>query len=96
MATATINISLPDSLKSEVEQIIATDGYGNVSEFFRELVRRHIKEREQRKLETLLLEGLQSGAATPLTKVDFDEIREQGLKQIREQRKRQKRDVPNS
>jgi antitoxin ParD1/3/4 len=86
MATATINISLPDTLKGEVEEIIATDGYGNVSEFFRELVRNHIKEREQRKLETMLLQGLQSGEATPLTRDDFAAIRERGLTRIKERK----------
>lgn len=86
MATATINISLPDTLKGEVEEIIASDGYGNASEFFRELVRNHIKEREQRKLESLLLQGLESGTASPLTKDDFAAIRERGLKKIRERK----------
>lgn len=86
MATATINISLPDTLKGEVEEIIASDGYGNASEFFRELVRNHIKEREQRKLETLLLEGLKSGEASPLTREDFAAIRERGLKRIKERK----------
>ncbi len=86
MATATINISLPDNLKIQVEEIIAKDGYGNVSEFFRDLVRNHIKEREQRRLESLLLEGLQSGAATPLTNADFEAIRERGLKRLKERK----------
>ena len=84
MATATINISLPDNLKIQVEEIIAKDGYGNVSEFFRDLVRNHIKEREQRRLESLLLEGLQSGEATPLTNADFEAIRKRGLKRLKE------------
>jgi antitoxin ParD1/3/4 len=84
MATTTINISLPDTLKGEVENIIAKDGYGNVSEFFRELVRNHIKEREQRRLESLLLDGLQSGAATLLTKDDFAAIKERGLQRLKE------------
>lgn len=88
MGTATINISLPDTLKGEVEEIISKDGYGNVSEFFRELVRNHIKEREQRKLEALLMEALKSGEATPLTKADFDAIRERGLKRIPEKKSR--------
>lgn len=86
MATATINISLPDNLKAQVEEIIANEGYGNVSEFFRELVRNHIKEREQRRLESLLLEGLNSGEATPLTKADFKAIKERGLKRLQERK----------
>ena len=36
---ATITISLPDTLKSFVESQIETKGYGNVSEYFRSLLR---------------------------------------------------------
>jgi antitoxin ParD1/3/4 len=86
MATATINISIPDTMKAEVEEIIATEGYGNTSEFFRDLIRGHIRQRQERKLEVLLLEGLESGEATPLTKNDFDEIRRRGLERLKSKR----------
>ena len=62
-------------MKAEVEEIIATEGYGNTSEFFRDLVRDYVKERRERKLEALILEGLNSGPATPLTKADFAEMK---------------------
>ncbi len=58
MATATMNISLPDTMKAEVEQIVATEGYGNTSEFFRDLVRNYLKQRQERELEAVLLERL--------------------------------------
>jgi antitoxin ParD1/3/4 len=45
MATATMNISLPETMKAEVEQIVANEGYGNTSEFFRNLVRDYLKQR---------------------------------------------------
>ena len=78
MATVTINISLPDTLKTKVEEIITRDGYADVREFFRERIRNHIKEREQRKREALLLEGLQSGEATPFSREVFAAIKERG------------------
>lgn len=87
MPTATINISIPDSLKAEVEEIIASEGYGNTSEFFRDLVRDYIRQRQERRLEALLLEGLESGEATPLTKKDFDEIKRRGLERIKNKTK---------
>jgi metal-responsive CopG/Arc/MetJ family transcriptional regulator len=34
---STINISLPRSMKEDVDEIIANEGYGNTSEFFRDL-----------------------------------------------------------
>jgi len=58
MATATMNISLPDTMKAEVEQIVANEGYGNTSEFFRDLVRNYLKARQERELEAVLLERL--------------------------------------
>jgi antitoxin ParD1/3/4 len=83
MATATINISMPDSMKREVEEIIASEGYGNTSEFFRDLVRDYMRRRQERKLEALLLEGLESGEATPLAKRDFEAIKRRGLDRLK-------------
>lgn len=82
MATATINISIPETMKAEVEEIIEDEGYGNTSEFFRDLVRNHIKQRQERKLEALLLEGLNSGPATPWTGADIEAVRERTMKRI--------------
>jgi antitoxin ParD1/3/4 len=88
MATATINISIPDTMKQEVEKIIATEGYGNTSEFFRDLVREYLQKRQDRRLEALLLAGLESGAATPLTKADFAAIKERGLARLKAKTKK--------
>jgi len=58
MATATMNISLPDTMRAEVEQIVVSEGYGNTSEFFRDLVRNYLKQRQERELESVLLARL--------------------------------------
>ena len=58
MAISTINISLPETMKIAVEEAIATEGYGNTSEFFRDLVRNYLKTRQEQQLETLLLRRL--------------------------------------
>ena len=83
MTTATINISIPDTMKREVEEIIASEGYGNTSEFFRDLVRNYLRQREERRLEILLLEGLESGNPTPLTKDDFEAIKRRGIERLK-------------
>lgn len=65
---ATITISLPDTLKDFVEVQIANKGYGNVSEYFRSLLREAQERENDERLKTLLLEGLASGegqVATP-------------------------------
>lgn len=83
MATATINISIPDSMKAEVEEVIAAEGYGNTSEFFRDLVRNYLKQRQQQKLETLLVEAVESGDFSPLTKTDFEDIKKRGIERLK-------------
>jgi antitoxin ParD1/3/4 len=83
MAITTINISIPSAMKAEVEEVIATEGYGNTSEFFRDLVRDYLRQRQERRLETLLLEGLESGKATPFTKGDFEAIKQRGIERLK-------------
>ncbi|MGE0226481.1 MAG: type II toxin-antitoxin system ParD family antitoxin [Acetobacteraceae bacterium] len=56
----TITISLPESLKAFVDSQLATKGYGNVSEYFRSLLRDAQAREEEARLEALLLEGLAS------------------------------------
>lgn len=74
-------------MKTDVEEIIASEGYGNTSEFFRDLVRNYIKQRQEKKLEALLLEGLQSGKATPLTKGYFEDIKRRELERLKNKTK---------
>jgi antitoxin ParD1/3/4 len=56
----TLTISLPDSLKAFIDSQLATKGYGNVSEYFRSLLRDAQAKEEEARLEALLLEGLAS------------------------------------
>ena len=49
-----MNISLPESMNAEVEQIVANEGYGNTSECFRDLVRNYLKDRQEREVESVL------------------------------------------
>ena len=63
----TMNISLPDVMKAFVDEQVQNGGFGTVSEYVRDLVRRDQKERAQDRLEALLLEGLESGPGEPVT-----------------------------
>jgi antitoxin ParD1/3/4 len=56
----TVTISLPDSLKAFIDSQLATKGYGNVSEYFRTLLREAQAKEEEARLDALLLEGLAS------------------------------------
>ena len=64
---ASLNISLPQSLKDYVEDRVSVGGYSTPSEYLRELLRQDQKQRTEDKLETLLLEGLESGEPIEIT-----------------------------
>ena len=55
-----MNISLPASLKSFVDEQVRSRGYGTSSEYMRELIR---KEYDRERLRALLVEGAASGTA---------------------------------
>ena len=59
-AMSTMNISLPEALKSFVDQQVSTRGYSTSSEYVRELIR---KDQDRQRLRGLLLEGAASGQA---------------------------------
>jgi antitoxin ParD1/3/4 len=86
----TMNISLPDQLKEFVDDQIGSGRYSSVSEYVRELIRDDEKRKAQEKLEAMLMEGIQSGEPTELTRKDWAEIRKEALKQF-EARKSRKR-----
>ena len=75
----TVTISLPESLKAFIDHQLATKGYGNVSEYFRSLLRDAQKEEEDARLETLLLEGLVGGDDIPLTKEFWKDLKAEAL-----------------
>lgn len=74
---ATMNISLPDTLRDFVDTEVRQGGYSTASEYFRELIRRAQQRKAEQELERQLLQGLESGAAERMTKKDWAEIREQ-------------------
>ena len=57
----TMNISLPESLKSFVDEQVSQRGYGTSSEYVRELIRR---DQDRMQLRGLLLAGAVSEPAT--------------------------------
>lgn len=76
---ATMTISLPDTMREFVESEVTSGEYGSASELFRELVRERQKRKKQEHLETLLLEGLESGQAIEVTP-DYIKQRRQSLR----------------
>ena len=68
----TMNISLPDALKTFVDEQVVQRGYGTSSEYVRELIR---KDQSRTRLRDLLLQGAESAPGKPVDKAYFDNLR---------------------
>jgi len=68
----TMNISLPDSLRSFVDEQVDSRGYGTSSEYVRELIR---KDQDRQRLRALLLEGAASAPGPAADDAWFDSLR---------------------
>ncbi|OUL89719.1 type II toxin-antitoxin system ParD family antitoxin [Paraburkholderia hospita] len=68
----TMNISLPDALKSFVDEQVSERGYGTSSEYVRELIRR---DQQRQHLRALLVEGAASGPTAPVDAPYFESLR---------------------
>ncbi|PAT37300.1 type II toxin-antitoxin system ParD family antitoxin [Vandammella animalimorsus] len=69
---STMNISLPESLKSFVDEQVSQRGYGTSSEYVRELIRR---DQDRQQLRGLLLAGAASAPGAPADGAYFDTLR---------------------
>lgn len=69
----TMNISLPDTLKTFVDAQVAERGYGTSSEYVRELIR---KDQDRQHLRGLLLAGASSQPAQTADSAYFDALRD--------------------
>jgi antitoxin ParD1/3/4 len=70
---STMNISLPDTMKSFVDEQVSQRGYGTSSEYVRELIRR---DQERQHLRGLLLAGAASPSVQEATPTYFDGLRQ--------------------
>lgn len=68
-----MNISMPESMKSFVDNQVSSGGYGTSSEYVRELIR---KDQDRLHLRNLLLAGAQSELESePISPGYFDKLR---------------------
>lgn len=69
----TMNISLPDTLKSFVDEQVSQRGYGTSSEYVRELIR---KDQDRLQLRGMLLAGAASAPAAAADASYFEGLRD--------------------
>ena len=77
---STMNISLPDALKSFVDEQVNQRGYGTSSEYVRELIR---KDQDRLQLHGLLLAGATSNPAAPADASYFEGLRDRVCKAVK-------------
>jgi antitoxin ParD1/3/4 len=75
-----MNISLPDSLKSFVDEQVLQRGYSTSSEYVRELIR---KDADVLRLRGMLLQGAASAPTAPVDAEYFSELRQRVQKRVR-------------
>jgi antitoxin ParD1/3/4 len=77
---STMNISLPETLKTFVDLQVSQRGYGTSSEYVRELIR---KDQDRLQLRELLLSGASSSPTAPVSATYFDCLRDRVHQAIR-------------
>lgn len=73
----TMNISLPDALKSFVDAQVDQRGYGTSSEYVRDLIR---KDHDRQLLRSLLMAGPASAPTAPVDAGYFQDLRDRARK----------------
>lgn len=74
---ATMNISLPDDMRSAVDKQTEARGYGTSSEYVRDLIRRDL---DRQALRALLDEGRRSAQDEPITDNTIQALRDRAVR----------------
>jgi len=91
MATTTMSISLPQALKDYIQKRVAEGDFSNASDYIRQLLREERKSRAEKRLEILLLEGLDSGPPEEATDDYWNDLIAETDAIVETRRKRKKR-----
>ena len=74
----TLNISLPEPLRTFVETQVAEGRYPTPEEYIQQLIRDDARRQAGEKIDALLIEGLNSGESLPIT-AEYWEAKDQQL-----------------
>ena len=70
-------ISLPDALRAYLEEQVKSGASEMPEDYVNSLIHADLRRKADERLENLLIEGLDSGAATPMTDADWNSLRHQ-------------------
>jgi antitoxin ParD1/3/4 len=84
MPDTVLSVALPEPLGEHVRERAAQGGYGDPGDYVRALIAEDMRQRaEEERVDALLLEGLNSGPAEPMTREDWDYIRAEAQRRAR-------------
>jgi len=83
----TVTISIPDPLKSFIQKQMKSKGFGNVSEYFRTLIRKAQAEEADARLQALLMHGLNSGEDVELTREFWKDLKNEATHLLKKRHK---------
>ena len=82
-----MNISLPPTLKEWVEDQVNRRGFGTASEYIRQVLREEQERQVRQRIDTALIEGIDSGPSTAMTAKDWNDIRQEGRRRLAKRKK---------
>lgn len=74
-----MSFALTDELRRYIDDRVQSGEYGNTSEYLRELIRRDQQHMAERRLRTLIADGLESGNPRPASADVINEIRQRAF-----------------
>ena len=79
MTTATVNISLPETIKEFIDTKLRAGAFNSTSEYVIELIRRDQITMAEAQLRDMLLAGINSGPSVRADAAFFERIRERAI-----------------
>jgi antitoxin ParD1/3/4 len=79
MSRNTMSFSLPESMREYIDDRVESGGYGNTSEYLRDLIRQDQAAREVEQIRSVIAVGLASGPGRKMTDEVLAEIWERSL-----------------
>lgn len=81
-----VSVSIEDQLKNFADSQVASGRYASMSDYVRHLIDEDERRALQEKLEAALIEGIESGAPSEMTRQDWADIRRDAMRELEARR----------